>query len=450
LQDAVVHDPIPVNGFPAPFLAPGANGAYYGNNWWVLDASLAMHPLLWTALGFCEQMMLGFAGLCEDNPDGCLQHEGKIARRGLPCAVSVIPRVFEAWSAVARVSADAALRRRIYAAMARHLEWWLSPVKREAGSGLVTAVYEESFTFHHDQKPGEMAAVDTNVAVAAGARLCADLARELGLTAEAAVHERSYAEQAAAINRVLWNEEQGCYLNWLVKEQRHRPILANHMFDPLRFGIVPAERRERMYARLFDPEQFGWGRLGLTTIARQDPKFFRAAGMYDGRAWNGDVWTMRNHTIIQGLRESGQTERAAELAWHTLQIFAGQYAEYLEPDGGKPHGVARYAWTAGQWLQILFEEIFGLRYHGADRTLTLAPNIPAALAGQDLTLTGMRLPDRDRTSFDVTIRREPDGRIKGTVIAAKVPADHRLVCGDRPQPWIANGVPIVIKDDGRQ
>jgi len=42
LNDAVVHDPLPVNGFPTPFLAPGAGGAFYGNNWWVLDASLAM------------------------------------------------------------------------------------------------------------------------------------------------------------------------------------------------------------------------------------------------------------------------------------------------------------------------------------------------------------------------------------------------------------------------
>ncbi len=437
LQDAVVHDPLPINGFPAPFLAPGAHGAFYGNNWWVLDASLAMHPLLWTAPGFCEQMMLGFADMCERNPDGCMQHEGKIARRGLPCALSVIPRVFEAWAAIARTSSDPAVRQRCYSAMARHLEWWLSPIKQDAQSGLVTAVFEESFTHHHDHRVGRVAPVDTNVAVAVGARLCAGLAEELGLPREAARHRAAFAAMAESINRVLWNDDYGCYLNWLTQEKTHRPILANHAFDPLRLGIVPPERRQRLFARLLDPEQFGWNRLGLTTIARQDHHFTVAVGPYDGRAWNGDIWTMRNHVIIQGLRECGEREHAAELAWHTLGIFAGRCAEYLEPDGGTPHGVARYAWTAGQWLQILIEEIFGLRYHGASRTLSLEPMIPAALTGQTLTLRRLRLPDRDRTAFDLSIHRQPDGLIATTLTAATVPAHHRLACDGTAIPWTA-------------
>jgi hypothetical protein len=435
LQDAVVHDPLPVNGFSVPFLAPGADGAFYGNNWWVLDASLAMQPLLWTAPTFCERMMLEFAKLCEDNPDGCLQHEGKIARRGTPCAVSVIPRVFEGWAALARVSSDADVRQRLYRAMTRHLDWWLSPIKRDEVSGLVTGCFEESFTYHGGYGLGEMAAVDTNVAVAVGARLCADLAEELGLHSEADHHLASLESMAAAINRTLWNEEHGCYLNWLVKEDKHRPILASHMFDPLRFGIAPTDRRDRLYTRLFDSAQFGWGALGLTTVARQDPKFLVAVGPYDGKAWNGDIWTMRNHPVIQGLRECGEHERAADLAWHTLRIFAGQYAEYLEPDGGTPHGVARYAWTAGQWLQILFEEIFGLTYDGTQRMLKIDPIVPAELAGQDLALTGMRLPYQARTPFDIVVRRERDGQVTVAIATARAPTDHRLHVGGQTRTW---------------
>jgi len=411
LDEAVVYDPLPFNGFPAPFLAPGAGGAYYGNNWWVLDASLAMQPLLWTAPEFCIRMMEGFADVHDTNPDGCIQHEGKIARRGIPCNCSVIPRVFEAWHAVCRISDNDALRRRFYRCMVRHLAWWLSPVKREPELGLATSVFEESFTYHGGYSPGEMATVDTNVAIAVGAQLCAELADELGLKKEAASHRQSFESMATAINDNLWNEEHGCYLNRLVKEGCHRPILANHMFDTLRYNIAPPDRRAKLLERLFDPNQFGWGKLGLTTVARQDPKFVVATGPYDGTAWNGDIWTMRNHPIIAGLRDAGEHERAAELAWHTVKIFAGQYAEYLEPDGGTPHGVARYAWTAGQWLQIIIEEIFGLRWHAKSRTLTVKPNVPAELAGQTLELKGLRLPDAERTRFDIRVCRDDRGGV---------------------------------------
>lgn len=440
LDEAVMYDHLPVNGFPTPFLAPGAAGAFYGKNWWVLDASLAMHPLLWTAPEFCIRMMEGFADIQDANPDGCIQHEGKICRRGLPCDLSVIPRVFEAWDAVCRISDDGALRRRLYDAMARHLDWWLSPVKRDAATGLVTGFMEESFTYHGGYGPGEMAAVDTNVAVAVGAHLCGKLAEELGLPDEAASHRQLFNEIAAAINRWLWDEEQGCYLNWMVKESARRSILANHMFDTLRLGIAPRERRERLFERLFDPEQFGWGKLGLTTVARQDPKFVVATGPYNGTAWNGDIWTMRSHPVIQGLRECGERARAAELALHTVKIFAGQYAEYLEPDGGTPHGVARYSWTAGQWLQMIIEEIFGLCWHAVSRTLSVDPMVSAALAGEDLSLTGLRLPDTLRTRFDLRLRRGPDGNTDAELTADTVPEGYQLGLPDGPRKWTSSAV----------
>jgi len=200
---------------------------------------------------------------------------------------SSIPRYFEvAWD-TARRTVDAKLRLEIYETMRRYLDWWLSPVKRDARTGLITAIFEET-TSELDavsMRPQTVAAVDLNVAVAFACQATAALARHLRREEEAARYERNLEEIKTAINRHLWDGERGAYYNYDVREQRHRPRLISTTFDPLRLGIAPLERRERLLKKLVDPALFNWGKLPLTTIARTEPTFVEAKGPYDGRAW---------------------------------------------------------------------------------------------------------------------------------------------------------------------
>lgn len=398
LADAVVHDPLPVNGFPTPFLAPGAGGAFYGNNWWVLDASLAMSPILWTNFAFCADMLRGFMAVQPENPDGNINHEGKIAWRGMPCDLSVIPRYFEAAHAVARLTTDQELAGALQDSMRRHLAWWLSPVKRDATTGLVTAYFEESFTGQASAKPGEVAAVDTNVTVALGAWLTGDTA--------------AFAALRDSINRYLWNPATGCYQNWLVKESRHQDLLANHIFDPLRVRIAPPDRVAALLERLLDPAQFGWGGLGLLTLSRQDPQHKVARGDYDGKAWDGGIWTMRNLPVMAGLRDVGRSDLAAELAWQTIRLFAGNYAEWLEQETGTGQGVKRYSWSAGQWLQAIIEHLFGIAYDARRNTIHIRPQVPVALRGQRLTIQNLRLPPDGAGALAVTLKVQNNGAVE--------------------------------------
>jgi len=426
LVDAVVHDPLPINGFPTPFLAPGAGGDFYGNNWWVLDASLAMPPVLWTDFKFCSDMLRGFMAVQAENPDGNINHEGKIAWRGTPCDLSVIPRYFEAAHAVVRMSDDAALRAMLYDSMRRHLGWWLSPVKRDTTTGLVTAYFEETFTCHSNFKSGEVAAVDTNVAVAVGAWLTAEVAEWVGRHDEAAAHRAVFGSIREAINGYLWNDALGCYQNWMIKEGRHLDLLANHMFDPLQLRIAPPERVERLLQRLLDPAQFGWGGIGLMTLAPQDRQHKVARGHYDGKAWDGGVWTMRNLPVIAGLRDCGRCDLAAELAWQTIRLFAGNYAEWLEQEGGTGQGVKRYSWTAGQWLQTIIEHLFGVTYNARTKTLQIRPNVPTVLRGQTLTLSNLRLPSALEYPIEVRVGNdniEVDGAPPGIRIQSRLFSD---------------------------
>ena len=73
---------------------------------------------------------------------------------------------------------------------------------------------------------------------------------------------------------------------------------------------------------LCDPAQFGWGAcVPVTSVARTNPRYIEATGGYDGRAWYGDVWTMRNLPIISGLEDSGRHDLAGELTWRTFKAF---------------------------------------------------------------------------------------------------------------------------------
>jgi alpha/beta superfamily hydrolase len=59
----------------------------------------------------------------------------------------------------------------------------------------------------------------------------------------------------------------------------------------------------------------------------------------DGRAWLGDIWTMRNLPIIAGLCDIGRHDLAAELNWSTLRSFNTNYTEYVTPSTGSGEGL---------------------------------------------------------------------------------------------------------------
>ena len=391
----------PVHGFTYPVMGPG--GAY-GENWWQLDSSLNLAGAMWANQAFAEDVMRGFRDVQADNPDGRIDLYGGSAMRGQVGDQSSIPRYFEvAWD-TARRTVDAKLRLEIYETMRRYLDWWLSPVKRDARTGLITAIFEET-TSELDavsMRPQTVAAVDLNVAVAFACQATATLARHLRRKEEAARYERSLEEIKTAINRYLWDEERGAYYNYDVREQRLRPRLICTTFDPLRLGIAPLERRERLLKKLVDPALFNWGTLPLTTIARTEPTFVEAKGPYDGRAWGGDVWTLRNLFVVAGLKDTGSHDLAAELSWATIKAFNANYTEYLVPSTGEGHGVKRYGWSASQYIQAVIEYLFGVDYDRLEGRVRIFPHIPEELYTKALALEGLILPTGGRLNLRLT------------------------------------------------
>ncbi len=440
LDECLITD-VPVEGFTYPVMGPG--GAY-GENWWQLDSSLNASGAKWANQAFAEDVVRGFRDLQAANPDGRIDLYGGSAFRGQVGDQSSMPKLFElAWD-VARRTADAKLRREIYELMKKYLDWWLSPVKRDSSSGLITAVFEETFgeQVSVNMTAQAVAAVDLNVLVAYGCRVTARLARHLGRIDEAVRYERAFDEIAAAMNRLMWEEARGVYCNYDVREARRRPRLLSSAFDPLCLRIAPPERARRLAATLTDPALFNWGKLPVSSIARTEPDYVEATGPYDGRAWLGDIWTLRNLAIVTGLEDSGRHDLAADLAWATIQAFNANYSEYLVPSTGQGHGVKRYGWSAAQYIQAVIEHLFGVDYDRIEGRLRVFPRIPRQLEGSDLALKDLILPVGADTRLDVRVKRSAAGGVEiQTDIRGRLPAGRIQICV--PQ---ADGKPLRATD----
>jgi hypothetical protein len=397
LQAAMVTD-VPKFGFNYPFISPGAG--YQIGGWWLMDSSIALAAVKWTSQPFAENVMRGFEGVQQLNPDGRLDLWGHSAIRGMPGDVSQIPLIFSYAADIARRTEDVTLRVEIYGLMRRYLDWWLSPVKRDGPTGLVSSLLEETLGAGNNSLPGKpefapqtVAGVDTNVAVALGARLTADLAQALGRLEECAIYRRAFQGIAEAINRYMWDEQNGIYYNYdLVLKRLMRDRIVSSTFHPLKCGIAPSNRRKRLIARLTDPAEFNWGIRPLTTLSKRSADYVEARGVYDGRGWYGDIWALRNQDVVTGLLDVGENELAAELNWETIREFHNNYYEFLTPADGAGQGQKGFAWTASLYVAAIVDVLFGIQVDAIKRQIIIRPCVPKSLFGRELTVRRLRLP----------------------------------------------------------
>ncbi len=351
----------------------GTRGAY-GENWWQLDSSLNLAGSKWANQHFAANVVCGFIEV-QNTIRTVASTLGGSTVRGQVADMSRLPRYFEmAYDVVCR-SADQQFCEATYESMKRYLSFWLSPSKTDSKSGLVTGAIEDSFA-QLTGEPQTEAEVDLNVTVAPGCRNTAKLARHLIKADEALQHEEAFDKLRNAINMHLWNEEKGAYYNYNLKENKHVRRLIFSTFDPLRLRIAPDERVEKLIPLLVDSKQFNWPVRLVTSIAMTDESFVEAKGAHDGWAWLGDVWTMRNVPIIAGLCDIGRHDLVAELNWFTIRTFNDNYAEYVVPSTGSGEGVARYGWSASQYIQCIIEYLFGVNYDRLQNRLRIFPHVP--------------------------------------------------------------------------
>ena len=120
-------------------------------------------------------------------------------------------------------------------------------------------------------------------------------------------------ELARNINRELWSERDGIYLNksW---QGEFDPTLSLTHFYMMLTGQVPEERQKKLMEHLKNENEF-WGEFVVPNIARCDPSF------KEQNYWRGRIWAPTNFLVGEGLLRMGETQTWEEVADKGLEMF---------------------------------------------------------------------------------------------------------------------------------
>jgi len=383
---------LPVHGFTYPFMSPGGG---YAKDWWQLDGSLTLSGAKWVNQKFAENVLKDFIEV--QKPDGRIPLYGP-DNISLPFKVSSLPKLFEVGYAIVRRTNDTALVRKMYNCLKKYLDWWFS-FRQDRQIGLITGVFEESFPVDESQLKAR-APVDLNVEVAVGCRNVAKLAKYFGDVADYKKYTRLEQNLKVAINKYLWADS--AYYSYYITRRKFDNRLLCDTFDPLKDNIAQSEKVNKLLKLLTDNRYFNWDENPITSAAKTDSVYNETGGVYNGKQWMGDIWTMRNESIIKGLEDIGRYDLAAYLSYKTAMLFNNNYSEFVIPSNGRGQGQLRYGWSASQYIQIIIEHIFGVDYNKFNNTITIMPRLDKSLVGKEISLDSLLLPNSNRLNLNIS------------------------------------------------
>jgi len=244
-----------------------------------------------------------------------------------------------------------------------------------------------------------LAATDLSSYVVLQLEALAQMAHRLGHGGAAARFSDDAAALRERIDRLLWDDEAGLYLD---RDGAGAPIrvatIASLM--PLWAGVPDRDRAARLASQLADPAAFGT-EVPLPSVARSDPSF-------EKDMWRGPVWLNTAYAVVQGLLHYDLQGEAGELAFRLCRAVYGVFErerriyEFYDPDVLDTDALRRKdgnwwkALTLGRGPQrefvgwtglvnnLLLEVLLGLELTATQRRLR--PRLPPACRGMRIEL----------------------------------------------------------------
>ncbi|GIM89368.1 MGH1-like glycoside hydrolase domain-containing protein [Paractinoplanes toevensis] len=172
----------------------------------------------------------------------------------------------------------------------------------------------------------------------------AQIAGELGLSAEAAGHRDRAGQITAAIIRRLWNERTGTFHARDVHTGKLTPANCVSGLLPLMLPDLPADLVRAVM------DEMRSERFGLPV-----PSYDRTAPDFDTmRYWRGPVWINVNWLIRRGLLMHGFRDEAEDLRTAMVRlVHRNGHFEYFHPTSGEGLGAPTFSWTAALSLDLL-------------------------------------------------------------------------------------------------
>jgi hypothetical protein len=155
---------------------------------------------------------------------------------------------------------------------------------------------------------------DVNSMLVMEAKSLAEMAAQLGLTAEAKKWNQDASTRSTLVNKVMWDSDTKFYYNvnrngqsFTFNRENDLKIKEIIGFLPLWAGIPDKERVDDLVRKLTDTTEF-WRPYGIPSLSAKSD-YYCPIGY-----WNGPVWVQWNYLIYEGLRNYGYDSIANKLA----------------------------------------------------------------------------------------------------------------------------------------
>lgn len=204
-------------------------------------------------------------------------------------------------------------------------------------------------------------------------------AADLGQPAESARWKEEALALAERIDKVLWSEKRGCWLDaWSrpgKKGRKHFEVLTPHIWFPAFAGATRDEAKARrvIEEHLLNPQEF-FGKYPIPTVAYNDPYFDVSTN-----SWKGSIWMVTAYSALEALFRFGYAEEADELRDRLLAMMADQGGmkavyETYDPITGKyknenskgGYASAQFGWSSAFTMEMILERYEEERFVFAD------------------------------------------------------------------------------------
>jgi len=218
-------------------------------------------------------------------------------------------------------------------------------------------------------------AVDLNSWIYLYYRAMADWCAELGDPSGAAGWRARAGALSEAIDRILWSETRGCWLDAYrpagAAEHTHWEVLTPAVWFPAFAGASGdiVKIRRVIEEHLLNPDEF-FGRYPIPSVAYNDPAFDLTEP-----GWKGYIWLVTLYPALPVLFRYGYEEEARALALRTLEMMASQggmkgiWETYDPLTGSYKNAYStggycsfQFGWSSAFAMEILLERYQAERY----------------------------------------------------------------------------------------